>query len=175
MEFTDADKSVLKSDASWGKEISKEMADIFYTFLQKDPEMDAILKDEKAPAGRMERLHQTFCDWFEEMFTGVDDWGEKYAKDRWKIGLIHVRIGIGPQHVVPAMATVIKGVEKRLKDDSKAPGLKDSLAKICMIDLAFIEQAYVEVTSASVLKETGWTEGLFKRMIATGAKEQSEE
>lgn len=38
-----------------------------------------------------------------------------------------------------------------------------------MIDLAFIEQAYIEVSSAAVLKETGWTEGLFKRLIATGA------
>jgi hypothetical protein len=38
-----------------------------------------------------------------------------------------------------------------------------------MIDLAFIEQAYVEVSSAAVLKETGWTEGLFRRLIASGA------
>jgi hypothetical protein len=35
--------------------------------------------------------------------------------------------------------------------------------------LAFIEQAYIEVTSAAVLKETGWSEGLFRRLIATGA------
>ncbi len=39
-----------------------------------------------------------------------------------------------------------------------------------MIDLAFIEQAYVEVSSSAVLQETGWTEGLFRRLIATGAK-----
>ena len=38
-----------------------------------------------------------------------------------------------------------------------------------MIDLAFIEQAYVEVSSQAVMRETGWTEGLFKRMISTGA------
>ncbi len=38
-----------------------------------------------------------------------------------------------------------------------------------MIDLAFIEQAYVEVSSAAVLKETGWTESLFNRLITSGA------
>jgi hypothetical protein len=38
-----------------------------------------------------------------------------------------------------------------------------------MIDLAFIEQAYIEVSSAAVLQETGWTERLFKRLIAAGA------
>jgi len=43
------------------------------------------------------------------------------------------------------------------------------LGRICMIDLAFIEQAYVEVSSAAVLQETGWTAALFKRLVATGA------
>jgi hypothetical protein len=38
-----------------------------------------------------------------------------------------------------------------------------------MIDLAFIEQAYVEVSLQAVMRETGWSEGLFKRMISTGA------
>jgi hypothetical protein len=37
-----------------------------------------------------------------------------------------------------------------------------------MIDLAFIEQAYVEVSAAAVLQETGWTESLFRRMITSG-------
>lgn len=166
MSFNADDKSVLKANTDWAKEIAVSMADIFYEFLGRDAEMDAILKQKE---GRMERLHHTFCVWFEEMFTGIDDWGSEYAKIRWRIGLVHVRIGIGPQHVVPAMATVIRAVEQRIKADGKNGGLKDSLAKICMIDLAFIEQAYVEVTSASVLKETGWTEGLFKRLIATGA------
>ena len=46
---------------------------------------------------------------------------------------------------------------------------REALGRIFMIDLAFIEQAYVEVSSLAVLCETGWTEGLFKRMISTGA------
>lgn len=166
MVFSEEDKSVLKSNADWGKGIGVDMADIFYKFLGRDAEMNAILQEKE---GRMERLHATFVDWFAEMFTGIDNWGTEYAKIRWRIGLIHVRIGIGPQHVVPAMATVIRAVEERIKADGKDEKVKESLAKICMIDLAFIEQAYVEVTSASVLKETGWTEGLFKRLISTGA------
>jgi hypothetical protein len=95
--------------------------------------------------------------------------GNAYADRRWRIGLVHVQIGIGPQHVVPAMATVVNEVGKQLKADGKPEELRDSLGRICMIDLAFIEQAYVEVSSAAVLKETGWTEGLFRRLIATGA------
>jgi hypothetical protein len=103
------------------------------------------------------------------MFTGMDDWGDAYAARRWQIGVVHVRIGIGPQHVVPAMANVIREVSKRVKADGQDERLWNALSRICMIDLAFIEQAYVEVSSAAVLNETGWTEGLFKRLITTGA------
>jgi hypothetical protein len=165
--FTPEDKAILQAHADWGKGIASIMADHFYAYLGRDEEMDAILK---AKEGRMHRLHETFIEWFHQMFTGIDDWGSQYADCRWHIGLIHVRIGIGPQHVVPAMAVVVHEVGKQLRVDGKSEELKDALGRICMIDLAFIEQAYVEVSTAAVLKETGWTEGLFKRLIATGVK-----
>ncbi len=164
--FTPEDKTLLKSYADWGNEIAPEMADYFYSYLGRDPEMESIMK---AKEGRIHRLRETFIEWFHEMFTGMDDWGNAYAERRWRIGLVHVQIGIGPQHVVPAMATVVHEVGKRLKTDGKPEELRDALGRICMIDLAFIEQAYVEVSSAAVLQETGWTEGLFRRLIATGA------
>jgi hypothetical protein len=164
--FTNEDKSLLKAHSDWGKEIAAEMADHFYEYLGRDPEMDTLVN---AKEGRSHRLRQTFVEWFNEMFTGMDDWGNSYADRRWRIGLVHVQIGIGPQHVVPAMATVVNEVGKRLKTDGKSEELRDALGRICMIDLAFIEQAYVEVSSAAVLRETGWTEGLFRRLIATGA------
>ncbi|NET06971.1 MAG: hypothetical protein F6K16_20180 [Symploca sp. SIO2B6] len=164
--LTGEDKSLLQSESNWGKEIASDMADHFYGYLSRDPEMDAIMKDKE---GRMHRLRETFIQWFYEMFTGMDDWGNSYADRRWRIGLVHVQIGVGPQHVVPAMATVVNEVGKRVKVDGKPEALRDALSRICMIDLAFIEQAYVEVSSAAVLRETGWTEGLFRRLIKTGA------
>ena len=167
MNFGDEDKNTLKSYADWGLNIAPEMADHFYAYLGRDPEMDAILKESE---GRIHRLRETFTQWFHEMFTGMDDWGDAYADRRWKIGIVHVRIGIGPQHVVPAMATVVREASAKLKSEEKSEKLRESLSKICMIDLAFIEQAYIEVSSAAVLKETGWTEGLFRRLITTGAE-----
>ncbi|NJO41128.1 MAG: hypothetical protein HC769_02775 [Cyanobacteria bacterium CRU_2_1] len=164
--FTNKDKHLLNLYADWGKQIAPEMSDHFYSYLNRDSEMSAILN---AKEGRLHRLKDTFIQWFYEMFTGIDNWGVSYAERRWRIGLVHVQIGIAPQHVVPAMATVIYHVGKKLRTDGKDLELYDALSQICMIDLAFIEQAYVEVSSAAVLKETGWTEGLFRRLIATGA------
>ncbi|WP_416671852.1 protoglobin domain-containing protein [Egbenema bharatensis] len=164
--FTNDDKQLLLSYADWGQTIASEMADHFYAYLDRDPEMSNILT---AKEGRMHRLRETFIQWFHEMFTGMDNWDKAYADRRWRIGLVHVQIGIGPQHVVPAMATVVQEVGNRLRAEGKEQALQDALGRICMIDLAFIEQAYVEVSSAAVLRETGWSEGLFKRLIATGA------
>ncbi|MEO1432848.1 MAG: protoglobin domain-containing protein [Cyanobacteria bacterium J06633_8] len=164
--FTAEDKALLQSEIDWGKEIAPEMAEHFYNYLGRDEEMSSILNTTE---GRIHRLRETFVEWFYEMFTGMDDWGKAYAERRWKIGLVHVQIGIGPQHVVPAMATVIREAGHRAKSDGKTEEIKDALGRICMIDLAFIEQAYVEVSSEAVLRETGWTEGLFRRLIATGA------
>jgi len=166
MSFSDLDKALLKANAAWGNSIALEMAEVFYSYLARDPEMNEILN---AKEGRMHRLNETFIEWFGEMFTGMDNWGAAYAARRWRIGLVHVQIGIGPQHVVPAMATVVNEVGQQLKKAGLPEDLRESLGRICMIDLAFIEQAYVEVSSQAVLKETGWTEGLFKRMISTGA------
>jgi hypothetical protein len=165
--LTSEDKDLLKSHADWGAKVSSEMADHFYAYLERDPEMDAILHDGQ---GRRHRLHETFMQWFHEMFTGMDNWGSAYAERRWKIGLVHVRIGIAPQHVVPAMATVIHEVGKRLTNEGKSTDIKDALSRMCMIDLAFIEQAYIEVSSSAVLRETGWSEGLFRRLITSGVK-----
>lgn len=166
LDLNDNDKELLQSHQDWGTAIAPEMADHFYTFLGRDPEMSAILN---ASEGRVHRLRETFIQWFSEMFSGMDHWGNEYADRRWRIGLVHVRIGIGPQHVVPAMAAVVQEANKRLQADGHSEALHEALSKICMIDLAFIEQAYIEVSSAAVLKETGWTEGLFRRLIATGA------
>ena len=164
--FSPEDRTVLQSNADWGLEIAPAMADHFYEYLGRDPEMNAILNESE---GRIHRLRETFVSWFHEMFTGMDDWGDSYAERRWRIGLIHVRIGIGPQHVVPAMAVVVHEAGKRAIADGKDQQMREALAKICMVDLAFIEQAYIEVSSAAVLRETGWSEGLFRRLVTTGA------
>jgi len=164
--FSKEDKVILNYQANLGKEIAAVMADHFYSYLGRDPEMNALLN---ASESRIHRLQETFVQWFHEMFTGIDDWGQAYANRRWRMGLVHVQIGIGPQHVVPAMATVVNQVSKRIKADGKDETLRDALSRICTIDLAFIEQAYIEVTSAAVLKETGWTEALFRRLISKGA------
>jgi hypothetical protein len=165
-DFTDTDKLTLKESEAWGLEIAAEMADHFYAYLGRDAEMNAVLNESE---GRVHRLKQTFITWFHEMFTGIDNWGDNYAERRWKIGLVHVKVGIQPQHIVPAMATVVNEVGKKLKSEGKSAELQDALSKICMIDLAFIEQSYIEVATTAVLRETGWSAALFKRLVINGA------
>ncbi|BAZ80578.1 MULTISPECIES: hypothetical protein [Sphaerospermopsis] len=39
-----------------------------------------------------------------------------------------------------------------------------------MIDLAFIEQSYIDVATTAVLRETGSSAALFKRLVTKGAE-----
>ncbi|NET00678.1 MAG: hypothetical protein F6K61_08895 [Sphaerospermopsis sp. SIO1G1] len=165
-DFTEFDQKTLTTNADWGLEIAAEMADHFYAYLGRDEEMNAVLNETE---GRVHRLKQTFVTWFHEMFTGIDNWDAEYAHRRWKIGLVHVKVGIQPQHIVPAMATVVNEVGKKLKAEGKSEELHDALGKICMIDLAFIEQSYIDVATNAVLQETGWSAALFKRLVTNGA------
>ncbi len=135
MSFSESDRSLLKANAAWGKSIALAMAEVFYGYLARDTEMNAILN---AKEGRLHRLNETFIECFGEMFTGMYEWVSAYAARRWRIGLVHVQIGIGPQHVVPAMATVVNEVGKQLKSAGLDGDLRDALGRICMIDLAFI-------------------------------------
>jgi len=162
--FSDQDKAILQQNADWGSAIAKDMSESFYGYLDRDSEMAAVIAKHNR-----QRLGETFTNWFKEMFTGIDNWGSSYAERRWKIGVVHVRIGIGPQHVVPAMATVVQEVGRRLVQEGKPEQLRTSLSKVCMIDLSFIEQAYIEVAYNAVQQETGMSEALFKRLIANGA------
>ncbi|MGD1911793.1 MAG: protoglobin domain-containing protein, partial [Rivularia sp. (in: cyanobacteria)] len=125
--LTAEDKALLQSEIDWGKEIAPDMAEFIYAYLGRDEEMNTILS---ATEGRAHRLKETFIQWFYEMFTGMDDWGSDYAVRRWQIGLVHVRLGIGPQHVVPAMATVIREAGHRAKKDDKSENIKDALSRI---------------------------------------------
>ncbi|MBD2102989.1 protoglobin domain-containing protein [Leptolyngbya sp. FACHB-261] len=164
--FSADHQALLKENTDWALALAPDMANHFYEYLGRDPEMNSVLNKKE---GSMHRLHSTFVQWFHEMFTGMDNWGEAYAERRWRVGLVHVQIGIGPQHVVPAMAIVVQEFGKRLLQAEKPEALREALGTIAMIDLAFIEQAYMEVAYNAVQKETGWTEGLFKRLVSTGA------
>jgi hypothetical protein len=47
---------------------------------------------------------------------------------------INVKVGIGLQHIVPAMATVVHEVGKKLKIEGKSEELRDALGKTCLYD-----------------------------------------
>jgi hypothetical protein len=49
---------------------------------------------------------------------------------------------------------VVHEVGKRAQTDGKDQFLRNTLSTIRMVDLAFIEQAYIEVSAAVVLKKS---------------------
>ena len=164
--FNGEDRRLLRAHADFGAAIAAQVADSFYALLLGDEEMQALLNGE---AGRVERLKLSFQRWYAQLFDGIDEWGEAYAQNRWDVSLIHVRLGVGPRHVVPAMAEVIQVSLRAMHEAGKEEGLRQALQRVAMIDLAFLEEAYFVVSSQSVMRETGWSAALFRRLVVNGA------
>ncbi|KGQ21640.2 protoglobin domain-containing protein [Thermus filiformis] len=140
--FTEAHAQVLKGLGGLMTPIAFEVALAFYDYLGRDEEMAAILH---AVPGRVERLYATFVRWYEELFSGTYDGA--YAERRRRIGLVHARIGIGPQHMIPAMGIVqelsLEHLRTALRSFEVFPAV-EAFEKIVAIELALIEESYLE-------------------------------
>jgi hypothetical protein len=170
LDFSMADSQRLIEMGSVLKPHTPAMAEMFYAALDKNPESKAILD---AEPNRRARLHQTLADWYTEIFSGQYD--EAYAKRRWIIGLVHVRIGIPPKFVVGSMTNVYRFSARKLGAtelfQSALEDYTESLSKMLTIDLAFIEQSYVQSTLHAMATEMGANEQLFARFMTRGAAE----
>lgn len=81
--------------------LAQEVALAFYDYLGRDDEMQRLLW---AVPGRVERLYGSFAAWYSELFSGCYD--AEYAQRRYRIGLVHARLGVAPRYMIPAMGMV---------------------------------------------------------------------
>ncbi|MGB0678260.1 MAG: protoglobin domain-containing protein [Polyangiales bacterium] len=167
-QFGAAEAEQLTQARGWGEALAPEAARRFYAAVFADAAMKQIIEAAGSPVARLE---QTLMAWFAELFHGIDEWGTQYAQRRWRIGLVHVRIGVRPAHVVPAMSAIHVFLCERVLADGKSIELLTALMKITAVDLAFIEQAYYEVSRSSVQQETGWSSALFERLVSHGVQQ----
>jgi len=140
--------------------LAPELALAFYDYLGRDVEMREILW---AEPGRVERLYGSFTRWYEGLFSGVYD--EVYAQSRYRVGLIHARLGIRPSFMIPAMGVVqelsLEHLRMALRHTDMLPAIV-AFEKIVSIELALIEESFLNAL------QQGWA-GLGPR--ASSARE----
>lgn len=140
--------------------LAPELALAFYDYLGRDGEMREILW---AEPGRVERLYGSFSRWYEGLFSGI--YNAEYAQSRYRVGLIHARLGIRPSFMIPAMGVVqelsLEHLRMALRQTDMLPAII-AFEKIVAIELALIEESFLNAL------QQGWA-GLGPR--ASSARE----
>lgn len=137
------------------------LTDAFYERLAHNPETAAII------AGRVDALKQTHARWLAELFAGPHD--ERYFADRWRIGLVHVRVGVRPWWV-EAVASVLRteGVallERTIPDAERRTACARSLLRALDLDIMIINLAYGDDRLDRLGEFTGMSRKLIERCV----------
>lgn len=122
--------------------MASEVALAFYDYLGRDEEMRAILWD---VPGRVERLYQSFAEWYRELFCGKYD--AEYAEKRARIGLVHAAVGVKPSFIMPAFGIVQELSLEHLRNALRSPevfGAVEAFEKIMSIEAALMQDAYMQ-------------------------------
>ena len=161
--FGPEDLQNLRALAPLFKEHGAAITDSFYTRLAANPDTAPLIE------GRVEKLKQTHMRWMEGLFQG--EYGDSYMEERWRIGLVHVRVGIPPWWV-EAVTSFLRDAGSALIT-STFPGpegaaLSRSYLKILDIDLWLINLAYNDERLARLCNFTGMSRKLLERCVAQG-------
>ncbi len=122
--------------------MASEIALAFYDYLGRDEEMRAILWE---VPGRVERLYQSFADWYRGLFCGIYD--AEYAEKRARIGLVHAAVGVKPSFIMPAFGIVQELSLEHLRNTLRSPDVfsaVEAFEKIMAIESGLMQDTYVQ-------------------------------
>ena len=160
--FDDTDAANLHALAPIFAASGHAITDDFYKKLELNPETAALI------AGRVDSLKATHNRWMTELFAG--DYGDVYLENRWKIGLVHVRVGISPHWVEAVVsflrASAIELIEQKIADKALQSDYAQSVVRILDLDLMIINLAYGEERLERLSQFTGMSRKLIERCVS---------
>ena len=102
------DEENLKRVAWIGESYGDEFIERFYTYLENFRDTSAYLPDEETRKRHKEKVKR----WFVEVFTS--DYDARYLRKLYRIGEVHMRIGLPPHYVQASMNFVREFVMEKL-------------------------------------------------------------
>ncbi len=142
--FTDEDAKLLVEAGPLVHPHLPALADLFYERILADPEAARVFSGNE----QLQRLRGTLQEWARGLFRGTYD--ESYARERDRIGEVHVRLGVQQKHVIASMNIVrsflLQTINKEAPDLAHASRLKHAINKILDIDLNLMCESYFDAS-----------------------------
>jgi len=160
--FTEADANNLRALAPTFATSGRAITDEFYGRLLQNPETAALIE------GRVDSLKATHMRWMTELFAG--DYGDQYLENRWRIGLVHVRVGVNPKWVEAVVsflrAAASELIANNIADKAQQAACAQSVVRILDLDLMIINLAYGEERLDRLSQFTGMSRKLIERCVS---------
>jgi len=139
--------------------VGKDLTEQFYSALESVPEAVALLQ------GRVDKLKKTHALWLESLLRANYD--EEYFDSRYRIGQVHVRVGVPPRFVSMIMSFLrLRGIEAIIHGlpNDAAPCAASWVMKLDL-DLMAIEMAYHQTRLDRLSDVTGMAPALLENLI----------
>ncbi|MCA9695240.1 MAG: hypothetical protein KC636_37015 [Myxococcales bacterium] len=162
VDFTDDDAANLVKLAPLFAERGAALTDAFYEKLLSVPETAAIIE------GRVDALKQTHARWMAGLFSG--DYGEEYFQSRFRIGLVHAKVGVLPRFCECVISVLRTGAHRimaeTIGDCAELSRSYQSVVRVLDLDLMIINLAYEGERLDRLSKFTGMSRKLLERCIS---------
>jgi len=145
LHFRSEDALLLKNLGPRMEHYLPEMAERFYAQIPHHPGASRVFTGGNE---QVQRLKMTLQAWGRGLLNGVYD--ERYAEDRYQIGIHHVRIGLDQKYVISAMGVLRSFLLERLLDEFPAReerlAYSQALSKTLDLDLNLMCDSYFRAT-----------------------------
>jgi signal transduction histidine kinase len=147
--FSAEDAKLLRELGPRMEKYLPEMAERFYAQIPQHSDAFRIFTEGQA---QVDRLKGTLQQWARGLFGGIYD--QAYADLRYRIGAVHVRLGLEQKYVISAMGIVRAFLTECLLLEYTAGDVRirysRSLGKILDLDLNLMCQSYMEATTENL-------------------------
>jgi len=141
LHFSDEDMVLLTSCRQFIEEDIDIIVDDFYQVQTSFEEIALLIGD----TGTLARLHAAQRTYVLDLFSGSTDIA--YVNNRWRIGLVHKRIGVEPKLFLSAIKTlkdiIVKALQSRIPDSSVLARTCLALEKLLYFDITLVFDTYI--------------------------------
>jgi two-component system, NtrC family, sensor histidine kinase HydH len=144
--FDARDVANITEMAESARSLIPGIVDRFYEVLLQDPDASAVIKNDEQVA----RLKTTLVGWLREVFSGRYD--GSYFQSRFRIGKVHVAVGL-PQRFMPLAMEVVRSEVFRSLTEADVADVEpklESLQKLLSLDLTIMLASYQESYSEKI-------------------------
>jgi PAS domain S-box-containing protein len=138
--FTDDDASRLLGFRDTARPHFERIAQEFYERIREHEDAHSVFTGEE----QIRRLQRSLVIWLERVLGGVYD--ESYFQRTWRIGQVHVKVGLPQRYMFTAMALVRSSLVAiaDVKTAGDGGALRDAINRLLDLELAIMLDSYRE-------------------------------